>query len=79
MKRSTYKQQCMHGLKNTDAFTVETIPTQSPVFYGQASWKKGRIDGIHCDGLADLSEDLLQNVRSWLAQVLDSWPDTPLE
>lgn len=56
---------------------VEDIPMSSPIADGVVGWKKGKIDEIRLDGLAELDEVPLELMREWLQEILDSWPNIP--
>lgn len=54
------------------------IPIEDPVYHGQVSYIKDRIDEIHLyAGLSELREDLLESMREWLQEILDNWPNQP--
>ena len=50
-----------------------------PICSAVVSWRHGKVNGIWVDGVAGLSEDMVESVREWLREILDNWPNRPGE
>lgn len=76
MKEDTERQE-LHCIPGWTQSVEEGIPIQDPVFMGQVDYIKGKIDKIYASGLNKLRPDMLESMREWLQEILDSWPNRP--
>ena len=75
MDKAIQTVRCIPRFKQS---VEEGIPIQDPISMGEVSYIKDRVDEIHLyAGLSELNADLLKNMREWLQEILDNWPNRP--